>query len=322
MKIITFVKNWTLPIAMLSGVLIYLAFANLQFLQPTKPTVHAIDRVLTPMLIFVQLLLTFCKVSPREFRFRTWHFILLAIQLVGSVAVYLLLSPIDAILAQGAMVCFICPTATAAAVITSKLGGSAETLITYTMLVNILCAIFVPLVFPLIYSSNNNGFFCSFMLILSKVFPLLICPFLLAQILRYTFSVAHTWLREHASMAFYIWAVALSLVMGKTAKAIVDDSDNISLVFWLATISLIICSLQFFIGKNIGGHYGDRISGGQAIGQKNTVLAIWMAYTYLNPISSVAPGAYVLWQNIINSWQLWKKRKNDKLQQQLTANSQ
>ena len=49
----------------------------------------------------------------------------------------------------------------------------------------------------------------------------------------------------------------------------------------------------------------------EALGQKNTVLAIWMAYTYLNPLSSVGPGSYVLWQNIINSYQLWKKRKNE-----------
>jgi BASS family bile acid:Na+ symporter len=32
-----------------------------------------------------------------------------------------------------------------------------------------------------------------------------------------------------------------------------------------------------------------------------------MAQTYLNPISSVAPAAYVLWQNCINSYQLWRK---------------
>jgi bile acid:Na+ symporter, BASS family len=47
------------------------------------------------------------------------------------------------------------------------------------------------------------------------------------------------------------------------------------------------------------------------LGQKNTVLAIWMAVTYLNPLSSVGPCSYVVWQNIINSWQLWKKRKNE-----------
>ena len=59
----------------------------------------------------------------------------------------------------------------------------------------------------------------------------------------------------------------------------------------------------------IGTRYSDRISAGQALGQKNTVLAIWMAYTYLDPLSSVGPGSYVLWQNLFNSYQLWKKRK-------------
>jgi bile acid:Na+ symporter, BASS family len=31
---------------------------------------------------------------------------------------------------------------------------------------------------------------------------------------------------------------------------------------------------------------------------------------YLNPIASIGPGAYVLWQNIINSYQVWLKRKS------------
>lgn len=311
MKIIAFFKNWTLPISMVAGVLIYLAFHNLTFLNVIKPAVHEVDIVLTPSLIFAQLLLTFCKVRVSEFRFRRWHFILLAVQLVSSVAFYLILRPIDEALAQGAMVCLICPTATAAAVITGKLGGSAETLITYTMLVNILAAIFVPLVFPLVHANPDLSFLSAFLLILSKVFPLLICPFLVAQLFQYVLPKVHDWLKEHAGLAFYIWAVALAMVMGKTAKSIVDDAGELSLVLWLALVSLVVCCGQFAIGKTVGGHYGDRISGGQAIGQKNTVLAIWMAYTYLDPITSVAPGTYVLWQNIINSWQLWKKRKRE-----------
>ena len=36
-----------------------------------------------------------------------------------------------------------------------------------------------------------------------------------------------------------------------------------------------------------------------------------LAVTYLNPLSSVGPGSYVVWQNSINSYQLWKKRKNE-----------
>lgn len=82
----------------------------------------------------------------------------------------------------------------------------------------------------------------------------------------------------------------------------------------IAVGALAACCLQFFFGKTIGSIYNDRISGGQALGQKNTILAIWMAHTYLNPLSAVAPGSYVLWQNIINSWQLWKKRKREENQ--------
>ena len=54
--------------------------------------------------------------------------------------------------------------------------------------------------------------------------------------------------------------------------------------------------------------YGDRISGGQALGQKNTGFAIWMSFAFLNPLAAVGPGSYVLWQNLFNSWQLWRFR--------------
>ncbi|MBE6339966.1 MAG: transporter [Bacteroidales bacterium] len=294
---------------MLAGVLIYLAFAHIALLAPTKPVVHRIDAFLTPALIFMQLLLTFCKVNPRDFSFRPWHFILLTFQLVSSVLVYVLLRPLGEIVAQGAMVCLICPTATAAAVITDKLGGNAGSLVTYTFLVNILAAVFVPIFFPIVNPTAEMSFLHSFLLILSKVFPLLICPFLLAQFFRFLLPAIHSWLRLHASAAFYIWAVALAMVMGKTAKSICDHDGGNAILFVLAVVSLAICAMQFALGKYVGTRYNDRISGGQALGQKNTVLAIWMSYTYLLPVTSVAPGAYVLWQNIINSYQLWKRRK-------------
>ena len=49
-----FLKNWTLPIAMLVGAIGYPLFISLSFL--------------TPYLIFTMLLLTFCKVSPRDLK--------------------------------------------------------------------------------------------------------------------------------------------------------------------------------------------------------------------------------------------------------------
>ena len=111
-------------------------------------------------------------------------------------------------------------------------------------------------------------------------------------------------------LAFYLWAFALAIVTAQILSSLLNYSADLLTAVFVAIGSFIVCCLQFFIGKTLGGMYNDRISGGQSLGQKNTILAIWMAHTYLNPIASIGPGFYVLWQNIVNSWQLWKRRKH------------
>lgn len=292
-----FLKNWTLPIAMLVGAVGYPIFICLSFL--------------TPYLIFTMLLLTFCKVSPNDLKLKPLHFWLLLIQIFGSLLVYLLLVRFNKIVAEGAMVCIICPTATAAAVITQKLGGSAASLTTYTLLGNIGAAIAVPVLFPLIEPHPEISFWSSFLIILGKVFPLLICPFITAWLLEKLLPKVHDKLLGYHELAFYLWGISLAIVTAQTLGSLIEHpADGLTEIF-IAMAALVACCLQFFLGKTIGSKYNDRISGGQALGQKNTILAIWMAHTYLNPLSSVAPGSYVLWQNIINSWQLWKKRKKE-----------
>ena len=46
---------------------------------------------------------------------------------------------------------------------------------------------------------------------------------------------------------------------------------------------------------------------GQALGQKNTVFAIWFAYTFMTPVTAIAGGFYSVWHNIVNTWQLYRK---------------
>lgn len=314
--LVRFVKNWTLPIAMLAGTLAYFILARVPFFAPAKPWINEGVAFLMPALIFVQLLLTFCKVEVRDLRPKSWHVWLLLIQTVACLLLSLLLicypfAETNRGIFEGAMVCFICPTATAAAVITGKLGGSAATLTTYTLLSNLLAAVAVPLLFPLVEPHEGITFLAAFFKILSKVFPLLICPFLLAWLLRNYLPIIHRFLLQYHSAAFYLWGVALAIVSGQTVRSLVNSDAPVGVEWAIAFAGLFACCIQFYLGKRIGGHYGERISGGQALGQKNTVLAIWMAYTYLSPLASVGPGSYVLWQNLINSYQLWKKRKKE-----------
>ena len=310
-----FLKNWTLPIAMLIGTLAYLMFAKWSFLAPAKPYVNGFVSIITPWLIFAQLLLTFCKIDLKELKPKRWHLWLLMIQgfscaLTAGVLLCVPMGELSKGFWEGMMVCLICPTATAAAVITGKLGGNAATLTTYTLLSNLLGAVMVPLVFPLVEPHEGLTFWVAFLKILSKVFPLLLAPFFVALFLKHYVRNVHRWLMEHSGMAFYIWAFALALVMGQTARSLI----NSNLSAWLVALGgLFTCAVQFLLGKRIGSAYHDRISAGQALGQKNTVLAIWMASAYLHPLATIAPGSYVLWQNIVNSYQLWKFSRSHKL---------
>ena len=112
-----FIKNWTLPLAMLAGIIGYFCFACFDFLAPLKPFVKAQIAWLTPFLIFTQLLLTFCKVEVKDLSPRRWTYILLLIQLIsclfiaGALLVFRFDNYWKAAL-EGAMVCLICPTIT------------------------------------------------------------------------------------------------------------------------------------------------------------------------------------------------------------------
>lgn len=287
-----FIKDYTLPLAMFTGVLTY-------------PWVSRLS-VITPYLIFIMLMLTFCKLSPKEIRIRPAHLWLLLIQVAGGLAVYWLLSLYHPVVAQGAFICMIVPTATSSAVIVGILGGNVAFLTSYLFLCNIVVAFAAPALMTLINPSGEMGFTASFFYICRQVGPLFLLPLLTAWGMRYATPKVHKRLLGIHGLSLYLWAIALTIVTGSTVKFLVEQDDPDYVVeTTLAITSLVICIAQFLLGRYIGKKNGDPVSAGQGLGQKNTVLAIWMAQAFLNPISSVAPAGYVLWQNIINSYQLW-----------------
>ena len=198
---------------MLAGILGYFAFVSIPILAPAKPFVNELIGFLQPLLIFAMLFLSFCKVNPHELRLSPLHLWLLLVQ-VGTFSLlglllYLLPDTPYRVIVEAAMICMITPTATAAAVVTGKLGGDTQALVSYTILINIASAICIPLVLSLVGSSASLDFWPSFLLILHKVFPLLIFPFLAAWAVRVYLPKWHCRLVECAGVAFYLWAVAL-----------------------------------------------------------------------------------------------------------------
>ncbi|MCR5298949.1 MAG: transporter [Paludibacteraceae bacterium] len=312
----SFIRNWTLPIAMTIGGLLYLLFSQVEFFAPYRHSIHIFSAFLAPVLVFLQLLVTFCKISFHELLPQRFHFTLILVQFFSTllfslpVILYPDLSDTARYILEGAVILFICPTATAAAVITGKLGGSAAALTTYTLFSNLLAALVVPILFPLLNPSVDTTFLQACRPILHKTILLLILPFFVAVFLRRYLPRISTFLATIPDLAFYLWALCLTCVIGMACHASYTSTASLSSQIAIAVTALVVCALLFPLGKFIGSHYHQRISCGQALGQKNTTLALWLAYTYLSPIAALGPGAYIIWQNIVNSFQLYLKRKN------------
>lgn len=259
--------------------------------------------MITPTLIFLMLFFTFCRVNVRSMRPQAFHFWLLTAQILFSAAVYVLLLPFNEVVAQGGMICVLTPIAMAAVVIGGMLGADIVSMTTFSLLCNMTIAV----VAPVILSFAGNGD-CSFTTILAKVAPLLILPFAAAQGCRALLPKASGWVAAHSQLSFYLWLVSLAVIIGRTTTFILDHPEADGTVETaLAAVALVICIAQFAFGRWLGRRYGDPVAGGQSLGQKNTVLAVWMSQSFLDPISSVAPTAYIVWQNFVNSYQIYKK---------------
>ena len=290
------IKPWMLPISMVAGILFHDFIDSVQFLAP--------------YLIFTMLFITFCRVRPEEFRVTALSWGLIAVQILGAIGLYFAILPYSEDVAQGTFICVFCPTATAAPVITGMLGGSVPRVATYSIISNLCVAILAPIIFTLMGSGAKISFFSTLLTISSKVIPLIIAPLVLALVILRVAPKIHRAVAQKQAVSFYIWAVSLFIVVGRAVSFVMQEPpEAVPEMIVLALFSGAVCCAQFWIGRKIGRRCGDRIAGAQGLGQKNTVLAIWMALTYLHPIASVAPAAYVAWQNTINSAQLYFKAK-------------
>ena len=314
MRIVRFLRDWTLIISIVAGIAAYFIYVNISFLSGTRAFAHRTIGILQPLLIFAMLFLTFCKVNPRKLRFRMWHLWLLLIQCGLFVAIALILIALPhsglRVVLEGAMICLICPTATAGAVITKKLGGNVNDITTYTIMINLATALLVPAVVPFVHPNPALTVSTSAVLILGKVFPLLLLPLVAAMIIRYIFPRLNRWLGKYQDLSFYLWAVALALATAVTTRSIVHSDVALSTQLWLVVVSFVCCALQFYLGRKIGVIYHDKITAGQSFGQKNTVLAIWMGYTFFTPITAIVGGFYSIWHNVVNSYQLYEHKNH------------
>ena len=289
-------KNYSLPIAITVGIIFNRWLSQAAFIMP--------------YMIFAMLLFTFSRVNLETVKFNVLHMWLMVIQLLGSLVIYGAVSLFDPVMAQGLLICVLAPTAVSASVIVGMLGGNVPFLIGYVLISSVGISVGAPLIFSFIGNNRELPFLDSALGIAAEVMPMLILPLVCSLLIKWLLPVVNRWMVKYDRITFYLWAVSLTVVTGRTVYSLViQDSHDYLREFALCGLTLVLCCAQFIVGRRLGRRYVDAVAGGQGLGQKNTVLAIWLSHIYLHPVAAIAPSSYILWQNLINSYQLWRSRR-------------
>ena len=313
-KIIRFLKDWTLPVAIAVGTVVYLLFYLVPFLDGAGDALGEVVDTIFPFMVFSTLFSTYCRIDFHQMRPHRWHIgVLLAQVVLVALNVWMIFrveaDPEQKLLWESVLTCIIGPAATAAPVVTAKIGGNINTMTAYVVISAFASALMIPAAFPLLERGVSAGFWEMFFIILQKLAMVLVAPLVLGWCVQHYAKRLCAWIVSIPDLSFYLWAAQLAVTSGVTVRNIVHSDAALRTLLMIAVLSLILCFALFLIGRWIGSHLGDEINGGQASFQKNTALSIWVAYVYLNPVASVGAGCYVLWQNIINSLELWQYRR-------------
>ena len=313
-NLVRFLKDWTLPVAIGMGTLLYLVFAFVPALDGAACVMAPFFDAILPLFMFLILFVTFCKVDFHKLRPTAWHlwvgvFQIVFIVIMMSLILAYKMTGDTLVLMEALLTCIVAPCAAAAPVVTQKLGGDLEGMTTWTLLSNLITALFIPICFPMVEKGEDITFMKAFLTILYQVCMVLVVPMLLAYIVKHRLHRLHRRIVSVKDLSYYLWAFSLMIVSGTTVKNICHADTSATFLLAIGGLGLILCIVQFAVGRWIGHYFGATIEAGQGLGQKNTAFAIWIAYTYLNPLSSVGPGCYILWQNIINSIEIHKESK-------------
>ena len=294
------IRPYVLPFAIVFGSIFHSFFSR----------IHDV----APYIIGVILFLTFCEVDFKKIKIQTYHLWLLAFQLILSIVFYLILLPFSSIIAQGALIGILAPVAASSTVVAVMIGADMNSMVSYTILGNLAIALAAPIYFSFVGTQNGNPFWPSFWNIIMKVSPVIVLSLGFAYIVQKRIKKLHKLIIKYKTLPFYLWSIALSTVIGVSTDFIIKQYHTEYKIIWLMVpISIIECLMSFGFGRWIGKKYGYKVSGGQALGHKNGILAVWMSQAFLNPLASIVPALYILWQNIWNSVMIWRSNNVSKL---------
>lgn len=269
------------------------------------PWMH-IFSFLIQYLLMVMLFFAFLDIEFKPLKFqRSVIWVLLANLAVAFIA-YMVLVPFDLTFALSAFMTAIAPTAIAAPVIIGFIQREVDYVVASVLLTNIASAVIIPLTLPSLLGVEIQ---ISIWEVLQPVLVVMFVPLILARLVAFLPFRAQIALRKGKSFSFPLWLINLFLISTNASNFLRNSPSNSALVlFTIASISLVICIVNFGVGAILGGrHHWQEAS--QSLGQKNLSFVIWIALTFINPLVAMGPMFYILYHHLYNSWSIYRFEK-------------
>lgn len=249
------------------------------------------------------LLFAFLDIHIDRTTIQRSHYYILTANLILPLILFYTFRNYNFQLAQASFVTALAPTAIAAPVVISILNRKVEYVIFSLLITNIVIALIIPFLFANLMNSTSSIEISS---VLFPVIYVFLIPFILAQTIKKFLPSIFRWLNKIKDESFYLLMIAIYLGTSNASNFIrTEMTQSFDIVIYIGICSLIICLINFNLGSFIAGKK-FAVEGGQSLGQKNNAFTIWLAITFLNPLSVIGPVFYVLFQNIYISWQLYR----------------
>lgn len=258
-----------------------------------------------PIGIALMLSITFIGVDVSKLRPHRLHLlILLGIEVVGLGCFALARLAGYPVLAESLYYCGCAPVAAAAPVIVHLLRGKVEFITTAMLLSHAVFAVLTPFILPLVVHEPQLGYAEFMLLVARQMASILAAPAIISVALRVLYPPCKAWSAKLGDVSLGIWIFNLTIISAGGIHRLILLHVSPMEMLPMALGAVFICAFGFLVGYRLG--YPDyKRECSQALGQKNTVLTLYIAsQPYATPLAYLGPVCYVFCHNFANAIQL------------------
>lgn len=270
--------------------------------------------IFTPIIrynLMIMLFFAFLKVEIKQDALQPLHWKILLANITIPLLTYLLLFQFSMTLALAGFIIAITPTAAASPVIATFLKCRIEFVTVSVLLTSPVIALLLPFLLPQLLAVGDAPI--PVLDLLNPILLIVILPFIISLTLKRWFRRIAEWLQPLGRFSFYLFVLNVYIASAKSTHFIISNEDTPwGTILGVALVSFCLCLLQFQLGERMANTRIHPWESSLALGRKNTMLAIWIALTYIDPIVAMSPMFYIIFQNAYNSWQMFQLSRKEK----------